>query len=234
LNRQKDGKIGFVDGQPFVNQTAFKGLDPNTGRPIINPDQKPSTGKSTMFCPSLWGGKDWPPGAFNPETRMLYIPTNDNLCSTLTAGPVTYTPGQRFTHGGSTKLHLKDGATFIGEVQAWNVDTGKKAWSVPFAKSPNWGPILTTAGGLVFSGGTNDRKFRAFDATTGKILWEQVTPSGITAMPASYTVDGKQYITVQSGWGIDPRAKQRLLNELRPGQFPPVPEGGSIWVYALD
>lgn len=234
LNREKNGKIGFVDGQPYVNQTAFKGLDANTGRPFINPDQKPSTGKSTFFCPSLWGGKDWPPGAFNPETRMLYIPTNDNLCSTITAGPVTYKPGERFTHGGGTQLHIKDGATFIGEVQAWNVDTGKKAWSVPFAKSPNWGPILTTAGGLVFSGGTNDRKFRAFDATTGKILWEQVTPSGITAMPASYTVDGKQYIAVQSGWGIDPRSKQLRLNELRPGQFPPVPEGGSIWVYALD
>ena len=66
--------------------------------------------------------------------------------------------------------------------------------------------MLTTGGGLVFSGGTNDRKFHAFDAATGKLLWEFPTNSGIIAPPSSFTVDGKQYIAVQSGWGIDSRA----------------------------
>ena len=66
--------------------------------------------------------------------------------------------------------------------------------------------MLATGGGLVFSGGTNDRMFRAFDAASGKLLWEFPTNSGIIGQPSSFMVDGKQYIAVQSGWGIDARA----------------------------
>ena len=102
-----------------------------------------------------------------------------------------------------------------------------------FAKSANWGPILTTAGGLVFSGGTNDRMFRAFDAKSGKVLWEYPTTSGIISPPISFSIDGRQYVAVQSGFGIDARAIQARLNRLNPGEYPEVPEGGSVWVFAL-
>ena len=83
--------------------------------------------------------------------------------------------------------------------------------------------MLATGGGLVFSGGTNDRMFRAFDASSGEVLWEFPTNSGIIGQPTSFMVDGKQYIAVQSGWGIDARAMQRSLNRLSPGSF----RGGS-------
>jgi alcohol dehydrogenase (cytochrome c) len=92
---------------------------------------------------------------------------------------------------------------------------------------------MVTAGDVVFAGGTNDRRFRAFDARTGKTLWETVTNSGVIAMPSTFMVDGKQYVAVQSGWGIDSRGMQNRLNLARPGQFPEVPEGGAIWVFAL-
>ena len=74
--------------------------------------------------------------------------------------------GRAFT-GASDTLFVAPGADHIGEVQAWNVDTGKRVWTHTFATSANWGPMLATGGGLVFSGGTNDRKFRAFDAIDG-------------------------------------------------------------------
>ena len=74
-------------------------------------------------------------------------------------------------------------ADHIGEMQAWDLKTGKQAWTHDFEKSHIWGPILTTAGGLVFAGGTNDRMFRAFDAKTGKMLWEFRTNSGVTGVP---------------------------------------------------
>ena len=61
--------------------------------------------------------------------------------------------------------------------------------------------MLATGGGLVFSGGTIDRKFHAFDATTGKLLWEYPANSGILAPPISFMVDGKQYIAVTTGLG---------------------------------
>ena len=89
-------------------------------------------------------------------------------------------PGRSYTGTTSTLYHYP-GSKHIGEVQAWNVDTGKRAWTHTFAKSANWGPILTTAGGLVFSGGTNDRMFRAFDAKSGKVLWETPRTRALSA-----------------------------------------------------
>jgi alcohol dehydrogenase (cytochrome c) len=226
------GPIGYVEGMPYVKQNVFKSLDPKTGRPEIDPQRKPATGKSVDFCPSLWGGKNWPPIAYSPKTRMIYIPANENLCASFTAENVTYTPGGRFT-GATGTMHIAPGADHIGEVQAWNVDTGKRTWTHMYANSQNWGPMLATGGGLVFSGGTNDRKFHAFDASTGKLLWEYPTNSGITGQPSSFSVDGTQYVAVQSGWGVDARGMQTQLNTARPGKFPDVPEGGVIWVFAV-
>jgi alcohol dehydrogenase (cytochrome c) len=225
------GRINFVNGLPFVKQNVFRGLDPKTGRPDVDPARQPGTGKLADFCPSHWGGKNWPPAAFNPTTRLLYVPANENLCSSLVGKPVTYTAGRTFT-GASNTLVIAPGADHIGEVQAWNVDTATRVWTHTFPTSANWGPMLTTAGGLVFSGGTNDRKFRAFDASTGKVLWEQITNSGVIGPASSFSVSGRQYIAVQSGWGIDARAMQNRLIKMMPG-LPEVPEGGAIWVFAL-
>lgn len=226
------GAINFVDGTPYVRQNVFRSLDPRTGRPDVDPDKKPGTGKMADFCPSWWGGKNWPPIAFNPKTRMIYIPANENLCATMIGRVVEYLPGRSYT-GATTTLSIYPGSKHIGEVQGWNVDTGKRVWTHTFAKSANWGPILTTGGGLVFAGGTNDRMFRAFDAKNGKMLWEHPTNSGIIGVPISYAVDGKQYVAVQSGFGIDSRAMQARLNRLALGEYPEVPEGGAVWVFAV-
>src|SRR3954464_7740564 len=195
---RSDGPIKFVDGQPYVKQNVFKSLDPKTGRPDIDSARKPASGKTAEFCPSLWGGKNWPPIAFSPKTRMIYIPANDNLCETITAVPaIKYAAGQRYTRAQGT-MTVVPGADHIGEVQAWNVDTGKRVWTHNYATSQNWGPMLATGGGLVFTGGTNDRLFHAFDAQSGALLWEFPTSSGIIGQPTSFSLDGKQYIAVQS------------------------------------
>ena len=229
---RSDGPIRFVEGKPFVKQNVYKSLDAKTGRPDVDPDRKPGTGKTVNFCPSLWGGKNWPPIAFSPQTRMIYIPANENLCTALTGEKVEYTPGGRYT-GARSKLAVAPGADHIGEVQAWNVDSGKRVWTHNYVNSQNWGPMLATGGGLVFSGGTNDRRFHAFDAASGKLLWEFPTNSGITGQPVSFSVNGKQYVAVQAGWGVDARGMQTQLNLLYPGKYPEVPEGGAIWVFAL-
>jgi alcohol dehydrogenase (cytochrome c) len=163
---------------------------------------------------------------------MIYIPANNNICGSSEGTEIEYVAGQHFTgvkFGGTIAP-----ADHFGEVQAWNVDTGKQVWKHDYAKSPNWGSMLATAGGLVFSGGTNDRKIHAFDATTGKLLWEFPTNSGILAPPTSFSVDGKQYIAVHAGWGGDSRGMQANLNQAFPGQYPEVPEGGAVWVFALS
>src|SRR5205085_9921147 len=112
----------------------------------------------------------------------------------ITGARVTYSPGRNFTgtsRGAAGGPVVVPGADHFGELQAWNVDTGKKAWTYNFVKSPTWGSILSTAGGLVITGGTADRKIHAFDASNGKLLWESPTPSGILAPPTTFDIDGK-------------------------------------------
>ena len=114
-------------------------------------------------------------------------------------------------------MKMVAGADHIGELQAWNVDTGKKVWTTNLP-SFNWGPVLATGGDVLFAGGTNDRMFRAFDAKTGKILWEFPTISGVAAVPVSFQVDGKQYIAVQSGLGRRPGQDAGAHEPAVPGQ----------------
>lgn len=232
LERRADG-IGFVDAAPYVNQTAFKSVDPRTGRPEYDETKKPVTGKKVGFCPSLWGGKDWVPAAYSPKTNLLYIPANENLCGSLVGTQQQYEPGKLWL-GSEIKdigLDVRNGAGHIGEIQAWDMNTRTKVWTRTF-ESHNWGPVLATGGGLVFAGGTNDRYFRAFDAKTGELVWQWRTNSGITAVPSSYSVDGVQYIAVQSGWGVDAQRMQDSLDTAR-GTKTDVPQGGVIWVFAV-
>jgi alcohol dehydrogenase (cytochrome c) len=236
LERQADGKIGFVDAKAYVKQDVFKSIDAKTGRPSYNADKVPGTGKKASFCPSLWGGKDWPFEAYNPKTGMVYIPANDNHCGFLEGKVQEYVAGKWWTGVDIPDIGftVDKNAKSFGEIQAWDINSGKKVWSVLYPNSMNWGSILTTAGGLVFNGGTQDRMFRAYDARTGEQLWQIKTNSGIIAPPSTYTVDGVQYVAVQSGWGVDPQFQQGLLSNLIPGWPKATPEGGVLWVFALQ
>jgi alcohol dehydrogenase (cytochrome c) len=229
LERGAD-RISFVDAKPFVTQNVFTRIDPKTGRPEYDPERRPGTGKLAMFCPAVSGGKNWVPGSFSPQTGYFYIPANENLCSFLEGAEVAYKPGQRFMGVASSRLVVRDGADHIGELQAWDLAAGRKVWTKTF-QSHNWGPILTTAGGLLFAGGTNDRYFRAFDAKTGNVLWEQRTNSGVIGVPTTFAVDGVQYVAVQSGWGVDAQRVQLGIDTFRK-QRTQVPQGGVVWVFA--
>lgn len=222
--------INFVDATPYVFQNAFSGIHPETGRPSYDFDHKPVTGSITEFCPSLWGGKDWPPAAYNPETGLLYIPSNENTCGNIEGREVEYEPGSSFT-GARPQFTLQEGADHIGEIQAWDMNTGEEVWTREF-ESHNWGGILTTSGNLVFSGGTTDRFFRAHDASTGEELWRFRTNSGIIGVPSTFSVDDKQYIAVQSGWGVDAAGMTANIDRQR-GTRTFIPQGGVVWVFAL-
>lgn len=240
------GDIKFVGADPFVEQTAFEKIDAKTGRPTYSANAVPLLNKTSRFCPSLWGGKDWPPEAYNPKTGLIYIPSHINLCSEFGgAGKLeAHKPGELWlsvpvdTVFASLRFSDKVDASKpvpTGQLQAYDVKTGKQAWATSFNDTPFWAPLLTTAGNLVFGGGTVDRKFRAFDAKSGAILWETALPSGVTGVPSSFSVDGTQYIAVQSGWGVDAERTHALLQKILPEgrKLPPVPQGGSIWVFAL-
>jgi quinoprotein glucose dehydrogenase len=102
-----------------------------------------------------------------------------------------------------------------GTLSAINLDTGEYAWKIPLGEYPelvargmrdtgseNHGGGVVTAGGLLFIGATHfDNKLRAFDKTTGKLVWETVLPFAANATPAIYEVQGKEYIAVATGGG---------------------------------
>ncbi|MGH9672954.1 MAG: PQQ-binding-like beta-propeller repeat protein [Bryobacteraceae bacterium] len=102
-----------------------------------------------------------------------------------------------------------------GTLNAINLDTGEYAWKIPFGEFPelaakgmtntgteNYGGPVVTAGGLLFIGATNhDRKFRAYDKTTGALVWETLLPAAGNATPAVYEVKGRQYVVIACGGG---------------------------------
>lgn len=235
LDRGADGKIGFIDARPYVKNSVFATVDPKTGRPTYNKGTVPGTGVPGTYCPSLWGGKDWPYESYNPKTGMLYVPFNDNHCMAFTGKIQERIPGQ-WSAGvdiPDIKLLVDKDVKFIGGIQARNVNTGEEAWRDTYPKSWNWGSILSTAGDLIFAGGTSDRMLRAYDAKSGKVLWEYKTNSGVISPPSSYTIDGKQYIAVVAGWGVDAALVQGIMHDEH-GWEKDVPQGGTVWVFALE
>jgi alcohol dehydrogenase (cytochrome c) len=239
LERKQDS-IQFIDAKAFVTQNVFSHIDPLSVRPEYHTDKIPGVDKTVTFCPSIWGGKDWPPEAYNPETGLLYIPAHENLCSELTGKAVEYEAGEEFI-GVDFEALLKmirfqggDGMgrdIHIGEIQAWDVNQRKRVWTYKM-DAMNWGPILTTAGNLVFSGGSNDRAFRALNAATGELLWETRLNSGVMGIPVSFMVDDVQYIAVQAGWGLAGELMQATFDLVRKEKTY-VPTDGAIWVFAL-
>jgi len=231
------GPINFIDAYPYVGNNVFKSIDKKTGRPEYDMSKKPSLKQGASFCPSLWGGKDWSPEAYSPKTGLVYIPANNNMCSALPKGEeMAYKAGDLYIgfplEGVMTNVRLGEGAAdSIGQLQAWDIKTGKLAWVHKF-KDQLWTPLMTTGGNLVFGGGTTDRKFRAFDAKTGKIVWEFNAPSGVIGVPSSYEVDGEQYIAVQAGWGVDAQRLAGAIDHVR-GTKTVVPQGGTLLVFKL-
>lgn len=102
-----------------------------------------------------------------------------------------------------------------GTLNAINLNTGEYAWKIPLGEYPelaaqgmtktgseNYGGPVVTAGGLVFIGATSyDRKFRALDKATGKVLWETMLPAAGNATPATYEINGRQFVVIAAGGG---------------------------------
>ena len=137
---------------------------------------------------------------------MMYIPANNNLCQTMAGVPVTYVEARPRLSPARSKRAGDDSCvqapTTSAKCRRGTSTPAQKVWTHNY-RMANWGPLLATGGGLVFGGGTPDQKFHAFDAATGKLLWEFETSSGVEGPPSSFEVDGKQYIAVMTGWGAD-------------------------------
>ena len=140
----------------------------------------------------------------------------------------------KYLNNGYTKFLDPDGYPAVappwGTLNAIDLNTGKIAWKIPLGEYPklaaqgmtstgseNYGGPVVTAGGLVFIGATSyDKKFRAFDKATGKLLWEATLPAAGNATPSTYEADGRQFVVIAAGGGKSPD-----------------PSGGTIVAFAL-
>jgi len=194
-----DRKTGqFISAEKIAKVTWADHIDQKTGRPVENPGIRYANAKGLFeMWPGPQGAHSWLPQAFSPKTGLVYIPIME--VGALIGPP---TPGYKGIGAGM-------GATLISDpdlpdsrksfLRAWNPATQKEAWSVELPG--DWpGGVLATAGDLVFQGQI-DGQFVARDAKTGKVVWSFKTDAPVVAPPISYSVKGKQYVTVLTGSG---------------------------------
>ena len=179
--------------------------------------------KPTLLFPGTNGGANWGGASYDPETRTLYVNSMDvGMLYRMEPRP----PGSiiPFRPKGSGTINSRFWDERLNPCQkppwgfltAINLDTGDFRWrsvlgvvdeliakGLPPTGSPNIGGSLVTAGGLVFIGATNDKRFRAFDKDTGKEIWTTMLPASAHATPMTFTgkKSGKQFVVVAAGGG---------------------------------
>ncbi len=221
-----DGKYAFSKDLGLQNLVAS--IDPKTGKKIIQPAFAPQAGRVDLICPSATGARSWPTTAFDPKSGYLYVPLLDNNCMDYSwverdAGKIA-AGGMDVRLGGRPKPG-NDGN--FGRVEAIDLKTGRVVWSMR-QRAPIASSLLASAGGLVFSG-ARDRRFRAYDAATGKVLWQVGLNASPSSSPATYSVGGVQYVVVVAGGGGSFDAGSRSLT---PEIIDPA-AGSTLWVFKL-
>jgi glucose dehydrogenase len=151
------------------------------------------TKEGARMLPGANGGVEWSPMAVDERLGLAYA-MNLHQPMTYHVESTPY-PGGKLWLGGAFKVIPTEEQW--GILSAVDYHTGKIRWEVK-TPQPLIGGVLATAGGLVFFGEGNGR-FNALDAATGAQLWSFQAGAGVNAPPASYTVDGKQYIVVAAG-----------------------------------
>ena len=193
-----NGKL--ISAEPFAKVNWASKIDTATGRPVEMPNIRYESGSFTIW-PGPVGAHSWQPMSFNQKLGLVYLPTIE-----LPAGyndtkinPETWvrTPGNAVDGGVEPDFSPNLPGAGTSSLQAWDPIRQKAVWRVSTPSFWNGG-TMTTAGNLVFQGQI-DSKFNAYAADTGRLLWSYNAGAAVIAPPISYSVGGKQYVTVLSG-----------------------------------
>ena len=201
---------------PFVDRITWGEITPD-GKvtPKIFPDEE---GVPAHFWPGQAGGKEWTHAAYSPKTGLLYCPVQE-VGATATRRRREFKEGIPYW-GAGVAVDIEDA---YGMVSAFDPATGREVWRWR-NETPMCASVLATAGDLVFAGQPTG-EINALNAGTGELLWRFQCGSGHHSSPTAYSVDGRQYIAVPSGWG-------GWIEGFNPGMLG-APHGAALFVFAL-
>jgi alcohol dehydrogenase (cytochrome c) len=212
-------------------QNVIVGVDPITGAKTIDPAKMPSPETATDICPIPFGARSWPQTSYSPGTKFVYVPITES-CFKMTEtgqGGFLLTTGVNFR--AAPQPDLDDG--MMGRLQAIDVANRKLAWNTDQVSPPSTG-LLSTAGGLVFSGDV-DPSLKVFDDATGKLLWQTALDDIPSSSLISYQVGETQFVAVVVGMTNNhTRDITRHYRQWSSTTGAPGEQGGAaIWVFAL-
>ncbi len=194
----------FLQGKPFAKVTWTSGLD-DSGHPVRIASANPSR-EGTLVYPGVQGATNWYSPSYSPHTGLFYIPTWENYSSVFNKLPGEYVEGRRYTNGAprspvpslkGTQVISRTEAEGYGAIRAFDPKTGVRKWEFKMADVTGSG-VLTTASDLLFAGG-REEYFWALDARTGAELWRANTGGDVASGPMTYSVNGRQYVSVSAG-----------------------------------
>jgi len=188
----------LISARNFVDVNWATGIDPETARPIVNPDMHYDQ-EMKEIRPAPFGAHNWHPMSFHPGTGLVYIPAQDIPMPHAVDSRWEYRPGAWNTGTDFAVVDSFPRDIVSGHLLAWDPVAQKEVWRVQYPGPWNGG-TLATAGNLVFQG-TARGSFAAYRASDGELLWEAPAGTGIVAAPITYSLDGEQYVAVMAGWG---------------------------------
>jgi alcohol dehydrogenase (cytochrome c) len=184
----------FLLGKPFLtNITWATGIGPD-GTPRLVAGQEPND-TGVVTCPDLYGGTNFMSPSYDPARRLFFV-TARETCMRFSRrpSPPNAALGDR-TMGGIVVFLTEPKPT--GALRAIDPATGERKWEIPY-DGAGWAGVLSTAGGVVFSG-DHEGNFFAADSKTGQKLFQFQTGSPIFGPPTSYAIDGRQFVVIPSG-----------------------------------
>jgi PQQ-dependent dehydrogenase (methanol/ethanol family) len=212
----------FLWARQTIEQNVIEAVNTESGEGIVNEEMLfTGVGQQLTVCPSLNGGKNYHASAYSPLSNAIYTPMH-NTCMEATSNSEEWDPNDAYAL--DTRTILTPGMENAGRLEAISVETGETIWKIEQRAAMT--SVMATGSGLLFSGDANGR-FRALDQRTGEVLWEVNLGSHVTGYPATFAVDGRQYVAVSTGGSLNTMSLLGLAPELRAGT------ANSLYVFAL-
>ncbi len=166
------------------------------GRPVAKKEASPTLEGHTV-CPGALGTTNFMAPTYSPQTGLFYVTARDQ-CDIFSTAPQPYEAGHAYY--GSAYFPSEEARPYLGFLKAIDPATGEIKWKFEHT-SPTWSGVLSTAGGLVFTGDA-EGNFIAFEAASGKPVWHFQMGGAVYAAPMAYAVDGKEYVAIAAGSAV--------------------------------